>query len=228
LTEKPNKDKLTLKSVAKPLIVIAIIAGGIFGTYFAITSYLGSETPIVIVTSESMHDVYFEGDILFVKHVSVEEIEVGMDIVFHADWIPPTDPNYGIPVVHRVIEKQYIDGEWWFTTQGVNEETNPYPDPAPTPYSNVIGIVVFVIPRIGLPLLAIRSTIGVYGLQIFIGILIILIVAYIAYDHYSSNKEQQEKQSTEEKKKSLWTEEDFKETEKEQEKNDKENEENPS
>ncbi|MHA1754523.1 MAG: signal peptidase I, partial [Candidatus Odinarchaeia archaeon] len=188
--------------------------GGLYGGYLAIHAYLGSETPIVVVTSESMHPVYWEGDILFVKHATPDEIQIGTDIVFHADWIPSSDPNYGIPVVHRVIDKQLIDGEWYFWTQGVNNETNPFPDPTPTPYSNVIGIVAFAIPRIGLPLLFLRSTVGVFGLQIFFVIIAGILVAYIVYDYYNENKPDKKEDNVEKRENELWSKEELEETEK--------------
>ncbi|MHA1836026.1 MAG: hypothetical protein ACTSYQ_03770, partial [Candidatus Odinarchaeia archaeon] len=104
MTEENKPKHSKLKSIAKPLIILGIIIGGLYGGYLAIHAYLGSETPTVVVTSESMHPVYWEGDILFVKHATPDEIQIGTDIVFHADWIPSSDPNYGIPVVHRVID----------------------------------------------------------------------------------------------------------------------------
>jgi signal peptidase I len=209
-TNRPRK----IKSIIKPIAIIAIVIGGIFGTYFSIAAYLGSETPVVIVTSESMHPVYYEGDILFVKYVPASEIEIGMDIVFYADWIPPSNPDSDIPVVHRVIDKELIGGEWYFTTQGVNEETNPFPDPAPTPYSNVLGIVVFNIPRLGLPLLFLRSTIGIWGIQIFVIVIAVILVSYVVYDYYSESKtkDKEVNNKKDEQDESLWTYEEIEET----------------
>ncbi|MEM2109703.1 MAG: signal peptidase I [Candidatus Odinarchaeota archaeon] len=207
-SQKHSKPKL-VKTLIKPLAAIAILITAIGVGYFSISAYLGSSTPIVVVTSESMHPVYWEGDILFVKYATPEEITIGTDIVFHATWIPDTDPNSDIPVVHRVVDKQFVDGEWYFWTQGVNPDTNPYPDPEPTPYSNVIGRVVFTIPRIGLPLVILRPVAG-YLQYLLITVVIILIV-YIVYDYYKEGES--EKIKAAEGEKIFWTEEEFKETE---------------
>ncbi len=208
MTAMKESEEKNLKTLIKPVAVIIIIVGAIGVGYFSLTTYLGSSTPIVVVTSESMHPVYWEGDILFVKYATPDEITIGTDIVFHATWIPASDPNANIPVVHRVIDKRLINGEWYFWTQGVNPETNPYPDPEPTPYSNVIGKVVFTIPRIGLPLVVLRPVAG-YLQYLLITIVVILIV-YILYDYYKPDGKNRQVKNE----RTLWTEEELKETEK--------------
>lgn len=207
MPQKSKQHSNNVKALIKPIIVIAVFVGAIGGGYLGLALYLGSSTPLVVVTSESMHPVYWEGDILFVKYSEPDEIVVGTDIVFHADWIPSSSPDANIPVVHRVVDKQYIGGVWYFWTQGVNTETNPYPDPEPTPYSNVIGRVVFAIPRIGLPLLALRPVAG-YLQYLFITIAVLLTI-YVVYDYYSESRG---KNSQSEGK--LWSDEELADTDK--------------
>ncbi|WEU40338.1 MAG: signal peptidase I [Candidatus Odinarchaeum yellowstonii] len=207
MTDIKGEGAKNLRKLIKPVAAIVLIISAMGIGYLSISTYLGSSAPIVVVTSESMHPVYWEGDILFVKYATPEEITIGTDIVFHATWIPESDPNANIPVVHRVIDKQLINGEWYFWTQGVNSETNPYPDPAPTPYSNVIGKVVFTIPRIGLPLVVLRPIAGY--IQYLLITVIILLIAYILYDYYKPS----EKTNPVKKEETMWTEEELKETE---------------
>ncbi len=208
MSEEKNNKTGNLKTLIKPVAAIIILVSAVGVGYLSISVYLGSSAPVVVVTSGSMHPVYWEGDILFVKYATPDEITIGTDIVFHANWIPPTDPNANIPVVHRVIDKQLIGGEWYFWTQGVNPETNPYPDPEPTPYSNVIGRVVFAIPRIGLPLVILRPIAG-YLQYLLITIVAILII-YILYDYYKPA----EKTNLGKNENTLWTDEELRETEK--------------
>jgi len=197
----------TLRSIAKPLLIVAIVLGGLYGSYLIIQAALGTNTPIVVVTSESMHPVYYEGDILFIKHVSADDINIGDDIVFYANW--STEPD--VPIVHRVIDKYLQNGVWYFVTQGTNELTNPVPDPYPTPYNQVIGVVVFTIPRIGLPIVWLRTTVGVFGAQLMLIIIAGIIIIYVALDYLTEKKEEHEEKV---KGEGLWSDEEIAETEK--------------
>jgi len=194
--------KTTLKSLVKPLVIFGIIIGGLYGSYLLLQVIMQTNTPIFVVTSESMHPVYYEGDILFVKHVPVDQINIGDDIVFYATWSPEPE----VPIVHRVVDKYFQNGVWYFVTQGTNQLTNPFPDPAPTPYQNVIGVVVFVIPRVGLPIVWMRSAVGALGVQIMLIIIAGIIIAYVVIDTLGEKKEREEKEG-------LWTKDEIKETE---------------
>uniref|UniRef100_A0A0D9VMZ2 Signal peptidase complex catalytic subunit SEC11 n=1 Tax=Leersia perrieri TaxID=77586 RepID=A0A0D9VMZ2_9ORYZ len=55
----------------------------------------GSESPLVVVLSESMEPGFKRGDILFL-HMSKDPIRTGEIVVFN--------DGRGIPIVHRVIE----------------------------------------------------------------------------------------------------------------------------
>lgn len=97
----------------------------------------------------------FRGDILLVKKVPIESLEVGDVIVFNT-----TNNNREPPVVHRVVAIWQDDGEYFFKTNGDN---NLGPDPESswiTTGNDVIGVVVFRIPHIGWFLLVVQTTVG--------------------------------------------------------------------
>ena len=147
-----------------------------------------------------MHPTYWEGDILFVKYSSSDQINVNDVIVFFV--VTPglwgLDPS--IPVVHRVIEKYQQNGQWYFRTQGDNPVTNPSPDPEPIPYSNIIGKTVFSIPRIGLFILWLRSVFGVGGAQALLVFIIIIVLVILIIDIVLSSRKEKGPQETEEQK----------------------------
>ncbi|MFX0068524.1 MAG: signal peptidase I [Promethearchaeota archaeon] len=188
------------KEVATYVIIIAVIVGGVYGFHFGLQAAMGTSTPIVVVTSGSMHPTYWEGDILFVKHASSDHINVNDVIVFFV--VTPglwgLDPS--IPVVHRVIDKYEQNGQWYFITKGDNPDTNPWPDPEPIPYSNIIGKTVFSIPRIGLFILWLRSVFGVGGAQALLVFIIIIILVILIIDIALSARKEKEQEETEDQK----------------------------
>ena len=95
----------------------------------------------------------FRGDILLVKKVSIESLEVGDVIVFNT-----SNNDREPPVVHRVVAIWQNDGEYFFKTNGDN---NQYPDHSwITTGNDVIGVVVFRIPHVGWFLLVVQTTVG--------------------------------------------------------------------
>ncbi|KAM5547886.1 hypothetical protein ABKV19_002047 [Rosa sericea] len=74
----------------------------------------GSESPVVVVLSESMEPGFARGDILFL-HMSKDPIRAGEIVVFNVDGRP-------IPIVHRVIKvhERKDTGEDYVLTKGDN------------------------------------------------------------------------------------------------------------
>ncbi|XP_038971406.1 signal peptidase complex catalytic subunit SEC11A-like [Phoenix dactylifera] len=74
----------------------------------------GSESPVVVVLSESMEPGFKRGDILFL-HMSKDPIRSGEIVVFHVD-------GREIPIVHRVIKvhERQDTGEVNILTKGDN------------------------------------------------------------------------------------------------------------
>lgn len=125
----------------------------------------GSSHPTVAVTTGSMLPIYngfqddeytdiypFRGDILLVKKVPIESIEVGDVIVFDT-------PRVSDPVVHRVVGKWEKNDTLIFKTNGDNNE---HVDSWEVHGDEEIihGVVVLRIPHIGWFLLVVQTTFG--------------------------------------------------------------------
>ncbi|KAK7818152.1 uncharacterized protein LOC112008971 [Quercus suber] len=76
----------------------------------------GSESPVVVVLSESMEPGFQRGDILFL-HMSKDPLRAGEIIVFNVD-------GHDIPIVHRVIKvhERQDTGEVYILTKGDNND----------------------------------------------------------------------------------------------------------
>lgn len=105
-----------------------LFVGGVVGAIYAIpqvlTRTLNSEHPTLTVISQSMYPALNRGDLILVRAVSREEIQVGTVIVFRHES--------GL-AVHRVVR---LDDET-LTTRG---DANPKED-QPITYDDVIGRV---------------------------------------------------------------------------------------
>ena len=89
---------------------------------------------LFVITSESMEPTFYEGDIIFVKETNSYE---------NGDIITYTTNNVDTPTTHRIIE---VYNENSFLTQG---DSNSFADPNPISKDNIIGEVVYSIPKIG-------------------------------------------------------------------------------
>jgi signal peptidase len=144
---------------------VLIIVGITLGGYGIFTVVMGTPTPLVVVTSDSMSDTLERGHLLVLQSRAADDIHVGNIIVYNADW------HTDAPVVHRVIQIDYVDDEYRYYTQGDN---NPQPDPYYRLYEDIVGVVVFAIPWIGNITLFLQQP-GV--LPVVALVLIILIIA---------------------------------------------------
>jgi hypothetical protein len=77
-----------------------------------------------------MHNGFSKGDIMILKGVSVENVELGDIIVFQS-----RRPD---PIIHRVVDKREKNGEYVVQTKGDNFRTNP--DSISSPSLNEIEI----------------------------------------------------------------------------------------
>jgi signal peptidase len=91
-----------------------------------------------MITGPSMEPELKAGDLVIVKEVSAEAIEVGDVIRFRYN---------GVYVLHRVIEIHDEDGQITFITKGDNNNTL---DPEPISAAEIEGRAVLTIPKIGL------------------------------------------------------------------------------
>lgn len=128
------------------------------------------------VISGSMEPTYSVGDLIYVKEVDVDVIEVGTPITFvlNEDLVVAT---------HRVIE---IDAEnQYFYTKGDANETA---DSSPVHFNNVIGVPQFSIPLLGYVSDFIQNPPGMY---ITLGVGTVLIVAVFLPDMIGKKKKEE-------------------------------------
>jgi len=129
-----------LKDVSE--IVIAFLVAWVF--YQGLAFATGTSMPIVSVVSDSMEPILHRGDLLFV--LNADDPQVG-DIVIYQR----SDVKYTI--VHRIIEIQ----QGGYIIKGDN---NPGPDLAPdgkpliVKKEQIVGRVLFAVPLLGYPRLA--------------------------------------------------------------------------
>ncbi|KAJ4708285.1 Signal peptidase I [Melia azedarach] len=78
------------------IISLGMIVSSAFMIWKGLMCITGSESPVVVVLSESMEPGFQRGDILFL-HMSKDPIRAGEIVVFNVK-------GRDIPIVHRVIE----------------------------------------------------------------------------------------------------------------------------
>jgi len=159
------------KNVIKAIIVIGVIVGGFIGTYFIMCLLWNTDTPVTVVEGTSMTPTLSEGDLIFVqKPKNLGDIQNGSHTLKTGDILIFYAPTQGFLVIHRVIDKKFESGKWWFITQG---DANPYLDSwGYVSEDYVKGIMIGHIPWIGNIGLFLRNS----GIGIF---LIIIIIAYL-------------------------------------------------
>ena len=129
------------------------------------------------VISGSMQPKYMVGDLIYVKEVDVNSIQVGDDITFvvNEDLVVAT---------HQVVR---VDAEKQrFYTKGIANEIE---DGDPVHFNNVIGVPQFSIPKLGYVSDFVQNPPGMY---ITIGVGIILILAVFLPDMIGKKKEDED------------------------------------
>ncbi len=121
-----------------------------------------------IIVSQSMTPVIKVNDAIITKRVDASDINVGDVVTYLSE-----NPQYpGIMITHRVIEKNQVDGEYYFVTKG---DYNNISDPLTVKASQVYGKVVMRIPKIGFIQVILSNYIGWIAL---IGIPALAIISY--------------------------------------------------
>ncbi|MCL2838534.1 MAG: signal peptidase I [Oscillospiraceae bacterium] len=153
------------------LALIAAIAMVIIPQFRGIRMYT--------IRTGSMLPTYGVGDLIYVRPTSFDDIRVDDSITYAIN-------SQGTIVTHRVIG---IDAEnRAFLTQGDN---NPNPDARPISYNNVIGVVAFSVPRLGLALMPLTTFHGQVAVICAILIFIILmnLISYLKRNKVSDECE---------------------------------------
>jgi signal peptidase I len=180
------------KTVVALALIVAIAVGFFFGLQFA----LGTSVPLRVVESGSMC-VSYDGSCDGWSHPFDQTLHVGDIIIIQAvdpadlnanypnsDIIVYKNPNGVTPIVHRIVEKQQINGVWYFKTKGDGNgptlwpnKPNYYdniPDSRGVPQDLVEGKVIMRIPYFGWITLFMRG--NSWGMPLVVALIILLIV----------------------------------------------------
>ena len=156
------------------VVILTITLSG----YTSLMLTMGTTSPLVVVTSESMKPTLERGDLLVLQARPEENISLGDIIVFWMDWYPDS------PIVHRVVEiLKDQDGGRRFVTKGDN---NPSNDIGERTIEDLLGVVVLRISLIGHVSLFLQSTVGFLTFVIVIIELFILSELFDKYRNVSN------------------------------------------
>ena len=125
----------------------------------------------LVVSSGSMSPTLNIGDIVFIHAIGGAGISIGDIIAFKME-----DRQI---VVHRVIDV----GPDWVKTKG---DANPHPDPFLVSYNDILGKVVFIVPRIGY--ISIALQIGGWATYLSIVVLIVIATSLIYIKKYVKDR----------------------------------------
>ncbi|PON88980.1 hypothetical protein TorRG33x02_152090, partial [Trema orientale] len=107
---------IQIRQTLSQVITLGLIVSSALVIWKGLMCMTGSESPVVVVLSESMEPGFARGDILFLS-MSKDPIRAGEIVVFNIDGRP-------IPIVHRVIKvhERPDTGEVNVLTKGDNNE----------------------------------------------------------------------------------------------------------
>lgn len=171
--------KVERKEILKLAITVAAIILVAVGFQFGSRALLRTDTPFTYVPSGSMRPSLEVGDLIIAEGIADPSgIEAGPPpngtiIIF--------EPTHSVPdvelAIHRVIHKEFRDGEWYYTTRG-DANTRSWYWETDIPEENVKGKMLWRIPYLGYVPMALQTTLG----RAFVVILLILLIASMFYD----------------------------------------------
>jgi signal peptidase len=113
-----------VKNIMLWVLLFLCIAGIAYSIPHILRYTLRSDEPIMTIISRSMWPALNRGDVVFVKHASPADIQVGTVVVFR---------HKGGLAVHRVVE---VDGQRIITKGDANTDVD-----APITYKDIVGRV---------------------------------------------------------------------------------------
>lgn len=164
-------------------VLMLAIVGGYFGSALVRDVY----PPYVPTEGTSMKPLLHEGDLVILKHATVDKLKKGDIIAFQTT--KTVQQKYGVPshyvhMIYRVVHEP--GGQLEFQTKGID---NPTPDGFLTPASLVIGEYAGVVPDVGYIVLFVQSKEGlVLGAAIVAIIAIYILLGYL--DERKAEREQ--------------------------------------
>ena len=147
--------KVTKKKIGILVATCIVIAIALLPLYSGTGTY-----PFAVVNGNSMYPRLQNGDIVIYSATNAAHIPNGTIIVFVQSGTSDSVINSLIrPVlVHRVIgEEIQADGTVLYETKGDNNDAN---DPFLTSPKNVLGVVIYTVPKVGLAILFLQSSQG--------------------------------------------------------------------
>lgn len=137
------------RRIAVNAILVALVIVAVFGFDPVLKVVTGCTR--MVVKGTSMIPTLKEGDLVFIKKVNHEKIELNEVIVFDKYVLELGNPDIrdiriDPPWIHRVMEVELVNGESYFKTKGDNNRNY---DMGWIPGSLVIGKLVFNIPYLG-------------------------------------------------------------------------------
>jgi len=152
--------------LVKTSFLMILVVGATFGGYGLFMLAMGTTSPLVVVTSESMEPTLYRGDLAVIQARAPDQIHLG-DIVVYQD----TTYMPGTAIIHRVVSINVINGTYYYTTKG---DHNPSADPGTRTYSEIVGVVIFVVPQLGNVSLFLRTPLGLLLIvAVFLAILFV-------------------------------------------------------
>jgi signal peptidase len=166
----------------KTIILIIAVVGITLSGFGVFTIAMGTSSPLVVVTSESMAPNLRTGYLLVIQRQAPEDIVLGDIIVFSASFNDD-------PVVHRVVEIEVVGDEIHWYTKG---DANSGNDPDYRTYDDIIGVVVLAIPYLGYVTLFLHEPAG------FATVVVLLIIFLIVPEFLMKGDKKEEAEESSE------------------------------
>lgn len=191
--------KLSKSNYFKTIVTIVLIVAITAGFFLGMQLVLGTSAPLRVVESGSMCVPYdgacegwlsldhpfaqtlHKGDIIIIQAVNPADLNANYP---NSDIIVYRNPNGATPIVHRIVEKQEIDGTLYFKTKGdgngpvtwpaIPNYYDNIPDTKGVPQNMIEGKVILRIPWFGWITLFMRG--NSWALPVVIGLIILLLM----------------------------------------------------
>ncbi|RLE50129.1 MAG: signal peptidase I [Candidatus Methanomethylicota archaeon] len=174
------------KIITLTTFLLILLAIGI-GLGACVKAALNTDVPLAAVPTGSMEPTIAKGSLLIIQGIAPKDVKVGDIVVYKL----PYARRYTIlfvfsyyvpsPIVHRVIAKTVVNGEYYFLTKG---DANSIPDQNPLDVNtwlrgeDILGKVLFTIPYIGYFYLWAKTPIG----TIVIAAIIVILAASLVFN----------------------------------------------
>ena len=140
-----------IEKTGKELIAFVSIFLAIIVVWFGLGFALRTDTPIVIISSESMEPALRAGDVVFVRGADVSTLRAGDVIVYSCPSKKELCVRENELIAHRIVEVNRTNG---IKTKG---DANDRVDRWLVGFSWIKGRMFFRIPFLGKPIIVLRQ-----------------------------------------------------------------------